>query len=901
MCTHYLSAIKRAAASHLFTADRKAMGITMQKLGLNEIREKYLSFFESKQHLRLPSFPLVPQGDNSLLLINAGMAPLKPYFIGKEVPPSKRVTTCQKCIRTPDIERVGKTSRHGTFFEMLGNFSFGDYFKTEVTAWAWEFITKVLEIPEDRIWVSVYEEDSEAEEIWVNQVGVSRDRIVHLGKEDNFWEIGTGPCGPCSELYFDRGEEYGCGSPDCAVGCDCDRYVEFWNLVFTQFDKDENGVYHKLAHPNIDTGMGLERIACIMQGTTSLFEVDTIRKVLDHAARVAKAEYGKDSETDTSLRVITDHIRSTVFLVSDGVLPSNEGRGYVLRRLLRRAARHGKLLGIQKPFLYELAKTVVEESQSAYPELKEKFEYIEKVIKTEEERFAETIDQGLSILNEYMDELRANGKKVLSGEQAFKLYDTYGFPIDLTREIAEEAGYAVAEEKFAELMEEQRTRARDARGDREGEAWEEDIFAVIKEATVFEGYQNVEMTAKVLGIGKNGKLADSASGGEEVTVVFDKTVFYAEGGGQVGDSGVLTFDGGSARIIDTKKKNGKYLHKGIVLNGTLKTGAAVSMSIDTARRAAIRRNHSTAHLLQAALKNTLGNHVAQAGSYVSEDRVRFDFSHFSAMTAEELQQVEREVNEQILKGIPVETFEKSIDEAKKMGATALFGEKYGSTVRVVKMGDYSMELCAGCHVDNTGNIGLFKLISESGVAAGVRRIEGVTGFGVLDFIRHQEHTLTATAEALKTNPSELAQKAGSLMNELKEAKHEIESMKGKLAQGAVDDLLSTATEVNGMQVIAQRLEDGMDMNTLRAVGDNLKQKLDNAVIVLAAATGGKVNLIAMATKTAVANGAHAGNIIREVAKITGGGGGGKPDSAQAGGKDAAKIAEALDAVSGLLK
>ena len=873
----------------------------MQKLGLNEIREKFLTFFESKQHLRLPSFPLVPQGDNSLLLINAGMAPLKPYFIGKEVPPSKRVTTCQKCIRTPDIERVGKTSRHGTFFEMLGNFSFGDYFKTEVTAWAWEFITKVLEIPEDRIWVSVYEEDSEAEEIWVNQVGVNRDRIVHLGKEDNFWEIGTGPCGPCSELYFDRGEEYGCGSPDCAVGCDCDRYVEFWNLVFTQFDKDENGNYNKLAHPNIDTGMGLERIACIMQGTTSLFEVDTIRKVLDHAAKIAKVEYGKDNDTDVSLRVITDHIRSTVFLVSDGVLPSNEGRGYVLRRLLRRAARHGKLLGIQKPFLFELAKTVVEESYSAYPELKEKFDYIEKVIKIEEERFAETIDQGLSILNDYMDECKAVGKTELSGEQAFKLYDTYGFPIDLTREIAEEAGLAVAEDTFVTLMDEQRKRARDARGDREGEAWEEDIFAVVKEATVFDGYQKSEETAKVLAVSKDGKLVDSACGGEEITVVLDKTVFYAEGGGQVGDSGVLTFDGGSARIIDTKKKNGKYLHKGTVLNGTLRTGAVVSAAIDTARRAAIRRNHSTAHLLQAALKNTLGNHVAQAGSYVSEDRVRFDFSHFAAMTAEELQQVEREVNEQILKGISVETFEKSIDEAKKMGATALFGEKYGNTVRIVKMGDYSMELCAGCHVDNTSNIGLFKLVSESGVAAGVRRIEGVTGFGVLDLIQRQEDTISAVAETLKTNTTEVVQKAISLTNELKDAKHEMESMKGKLAQGAVGDLLGAAVEVNGMQVIAQRVEDGMDMNTLRAVGDNLKQKLDNAVIVLASAVDGKVNLIAMATKTAVANGAHAGNIIREVAKITGGGGGGKPDSAQAGGKDANKIADALAVVADLLK
>ncbi len=865
----------------------------MQKLGLNEIREKFLTFFESKQHLRLPSFPLVPQGDNSLLLINAGMAPLKPYFIGKEVPPSKRVTTCQKCIRTPDIERVGKTSRHGTFFEMLGNFSFGDYFKTEVTAWAWEFITKVLEIPEDRIWVSVYEEDSEAEEIWVNQVGVSRDRIVHLGKEDNFWEIGTGPCGPCSELYFDRGEEYGCGSPDCAVGCDCDRYVEFWNLVFTQFDKDEKGVYNKLAHPNIDTGMGLERIACIMQGTTSLFEVDTIRKVLDHAASIAKVEYGKDSETDVSLRVITDHIRSTVFLVSDGVLPSNEGRGYVLRRLLRRAARHGKLLGIQKPFLYELAKTVVEESYSAYPELKEKFDYIEKVIKIEEERFAETIDQGLAILGEYMDELKAEGKTELSGEHAFKLYDTYGFPIDLTREIVEEAGYTVAEETFAALMEQQRQRARDARGDQEGAAWEEDVFAVVKEATVFDGYQKFEDTGKVLAISKDGVLADSVSGGEEVTVVLDKTVFYAEGGGQVGDSGVLTFDGGSVRVIDTKKKNGKYLHKGTVLNGILKVGMTVSAAIDTARRAAIRRNHSTAHLLQAALKNTLGNHVAQAGSYVSEDRVRFDFSHFSAMTAEELQQVEREVNEQILKGIPVEIFEKSIDEAKKMGATALFGEKYGSTVRIVKMGDYSMELCAGCHVDNTSNIGLFKLISESGVAAGVRRIEGVTGLGVLDYINANNELIARTAAALKANsPSEIEQKAVAVMAENRELERGLESFRDRMAELRTKNMMAGVRHIGEVNLLTGQL-DGMGADDLKALADNAKTQMKNGVIILASNNDGKITFVAMAMDEAVAKGIHCGKIIKELTEICGGKGGGKPNMAQGGGTDVMKIDDAL--------
>ena len=865
----------------------------MEKLGLNEIREKFLSFFESKGHLRLPSFPLVPQNDASLLLINAGMAPLKPYFLGKEVPPSKRVTTCQKCIRTPDIERVGQTARHGTFFEMLGNFSFGDYFKMDATKWAWEFITEVLEIPKDRLWISVYEKDDEAVEIWTKHVGVDKDRIVYLGKEDNFWEIGTGPCGPCSEIYFDRGEEYGCGSPDCAVGCECDRYVEFWNLVFTQFDKDENGVYNKLDHPNIDTGMGLERIACIMQGVTSLFEVDTIRRILDAAAAMAEVDYGKDVDTDTSLRVITDHIRSTVFLVSDGVLPSNEGRGYVLRRLLRRAARHGKMLGIQKPFLYKLAKVVVEESQSAYPELKEKFVYIEKVIKTEEERFAETIDQGLEILRQYMEELKNLEHKELSGEKAFKLYDTYGFPIDLTKEILGENGFAVAQKVFEDKMNEQRERARGARGDMEDAAWEEDIFASIKEATVFDGYQKTAGTSTVLGIGKDGQRVEKALEGDEVVLVLDRTTFYAESGGQVGDTGEIENARTSVDVLDSQKLNGKFLHKCVVKSGTLSVGEQVTTKIDVEKRFAIKRNHSSVHLLQAALKNVLGQHVAQAGSFVSDDRMRFDFSHFAAMTREELAQVEYAVNQKILENIPVECFEKNIKEAKEMGAVALFSEKYGNQVRVVKMGDFSIELCGGCHVNRTGDIGLFKIVSESGVAAGVRRIEGVTGFNVLTLLEEKEQKLASVAEVLKTTPQEAANKAVSLAEELKETKREVEALKGKMAKNAVTDVLQDAEEVDGIKIISKILDDGMDMNTLRGVGDNLKQKMPNALIVLASKAGDKVNVISMATKEAVQNGAHAGKVISEVAKAMGGGGGGKPESAQAGGKDPGKAEEAM--------
>ncbi len=873
----------------------------MEKLGLNEIRERYLSFFESKEHLRMPSFPLVPQGDASLLLINAGMAPLKPYFLGKEVPPKTRVTTCQKCIRTPDIESVGLTARHGTFFEMLGNFSFGDYFKNDATAWAWEFITKVLEIPEDRLWVSVYEEDKQTVDIWTKQVGVSPDRIVFLGKEDNFWEIGTGPCGPCSEIYFDRGEEFGCGSPDCAVGCECDRFVEFWNLVFTQFDKDEAGNYNPLAKPNIDTGMGLERIACIMQGVTSIFEVDTIRKILDTVADMVGATYGEDKQTDISLRIITDHIRSTVFMVSDGILPSNEGRGYVLRRLLRRAARHGRLLGLKETFLYKLARVVANESKTAYPELEKNFEYIENVIKNEEERFEETIDQGIAILNTYAEELKKEGKTELSGEKAFKLYDTYGFPIDLTKEILAENNYKVVTDAFQKLMDEQRNRARQARGDMEGEAWKEDIFANIKEASQFVGYNNLEYASEIVAIGLNGERVDSANEGDEVIVLLKETPFYAESGGQVGDTGYIKTEGASLKVLDTKKRNGKILHSCVVESGTVNVSDKATGRITIVRRMAIGRNHSSAHLLQAALKNTLGNHVAQSGSYVDESRMRFDFSHFKAMTPEEIAKVEDEVNAMIMADLPIECSEKSLEEAKKMGATALFSEKYGEVVRVVKMGDYSMELCGGTHAMSTGKLGLFKIISESGVAAGVRRIEAVTGFGVLHLIKEKDVLIGEVAEAIKANPSNLVQKAASLMEELHNAKREIESMKSKMAQSAASDMGKDAVEVDGVTVIAQLMADGMDVNTLRGVGDNIKQQNACALIVLASKDGGKVNLVSMATKEAVDKGAHAGKVLSEVAKIMGGGGGGKPESAQAGGKNPEKAEEGIAKVVEIFK
>lgn len=873
----------------------------MQKLGLNEIREKFLSFFESKGHLRLPSFPLVPQNDSSLLLINAGMAPLKPYFTGKEVPPAKRVTTCQKCIRTPDIEQVGQTARHGTFFEMLGNFSFGDYFKMDATKWAWEFATEVLEMPKDRIWVSVYNDDYEAADIWTNHVGVSKDRIVYLGKDDNFWEIGTGPCGPCSELYYDRGEEYGCGSPDCAVGCDCDRFVEFWNLVFTQFDKDENGTYNKLDHPNIDTGMGLERIACIMQGTTSIFEVDTIRKVLNAAAEIAGVKYGEDNQIDTSLRVITDHIRSTVFMTADGVLPSNEGRGYVLRRLLRRAARHGKMLGINEMFLYKLARVVADESMTAYPELDQNFAYIESVIKSEEARFDETIDQGILILNQYMEEMKQSGTKELDGEKAFKLYDTYGFPIDLTKEIMGENGFVVATKLFDDLLNEQRIKSKVARGNMDDAAWENDIFIDVEGSTVFDGYAKLKGTSNVLAIAKGSERVEEAEAGEEVTLVLDRSTFYAESGGQVGDTGIIESDDASLKVIDTKKSNGKFLHICKVENGVVKVGDKVTTLVDKERRQSIKRNHSAVHLVQAALREVLGKHVAQAGSYVDEYRFRFDFSHYQPLTEDEILKVGMLVNKKIMEAIPVECFEEDVATAKSMGAMALFSEKYGSRVRVVKMGDFSTELCGGCHVENTGKLGLMKILSETGVSAGVRRIEGVTGYNVILQMREKSKLIDDVSSVLKTNPSDLLNRAEGIVAELKDARHEIDSLKSKLAKNSVDDILGNTEDIGGVKVVTKILDDNIDMNTMREIGDNIKNKIPNAFVVLASKIGEKVNLISMASKEAIDKGANAGAVIYEIAKQLGGGGGGKPDSAQAGGKKPEKTEEVMKNVSDILK
>ena len=873
----------------------------MQKLGLNEIREKFLSFFESKGHLRLPSFPLVPQNDSSLLLINAGMAPLKPYFTGKEVPPAKRVTTCQKCIRTPDIEQVGQTARHGTFFEMLGNFSFGDYFKMDATKWAWEFATEVLEMPKDRIWVSVYNDDYEAADIWTNHVGVSKDRIVYLGKDDNFWEIGTGPCGPCSELYYDRGEEYGCGSPDCAVGCDCDRFVEFWNLVFTQFDKDENGTYNKLDHPNIDTGMGLERIACIMQGTTSIFEVDTIRKVLNAAAEIAGVKYGEDNQIDTSLRVITDHIRSTVFMTADGVLPSNEGRGYVLRRLLRRAARHGKMLGINEMFLYKLARVVADESMTAYPELDQNFAYIESVIKSEEARFDETIDQGILILNQYMEEMKQSGTKELDGEKAFKLYDTYGFPIDLTKEIMGENGFVVATKLFDDLLNEQRIKSKVARGNMDDAAWENDIFIDVEGSTVFDGYAKLKGTSNVLAIAKGSERVEEAEAGEEVTLVLDRSTFYAESGGQVGDTGIIESDDASLKVIDTKKSNGKFLHICKVENGVVKVGDKVTTLVDKERRQSIKRNHSAVHLVQAALREVLGKHVAQAGSYVDEYRFRFDFSHYQPLTEDEILKVGMLVNKKIMEAIPVECFEEDVATAKSMGAMALFSEKYGSRVRVVKMGDFSTELCGGCHVENTGKLGLMKILSETGVSAGVRRIEGVTGYNVILQMREKSKLIDDVSSVLKTNPSDLLNRAEGIVAELNDARHEIDSLKSKLAKNSVDDILGNTEDIGGVKVVTKILDDNIDMNTMREIGDNIKNKIPNAFVVLASKIGEKVNLISMASKEAIDKGANAGAVISEIAKQLGGGGGGKPDSAQAGGKKPEKTEEVMKNVSDILK
>jgi len=868
----------------------------MQKLGLNELREEYLKFFESKGHLRLPSFSLIPQNDPSLLLINSGMAPLKPYFTGDQEPPRRRVTTCQKCIRTPDIENVGKTARHGTFFEMLGNFSFGDYFKNEAIPWAWEFVTQVLKMPEDRLYVSIYEEDDEAFEIWNKKVGLAPERIVRMGKKDNFWEHGTGPCGPCSEIYYDRGADKGCGKPDCKVGCECDRFIEFWNLVFTQFYRHEDGSYTRLAKPNIDTGMGLERLAVIMQDVNNLFEVDTVRNILNYVCKVAGVEYGKSEKSDISIRVITDHIRSTTMMVSDGVIPSNEGRGYVLRRLLRRAARHGKLLGIDRLFLHDVAQVVINESSGAYPELREKAEYIKKVIMIEEEKFNATIDQGLSILNEFIDDAKNENQKVLSGDIVFKLHDTYGFPLDLTKEIAEENGLAVDEEGFHKEMALQKQKARDALKAKGSAAWGDDsIYGRIDKTlkTEFVGYEKYETDSKILFIIKGDELTENAQEGEEVTLILDRTPFYGESGGQVGDTGYIVAAGGTVRISDCKKtSDGKYLHIGVVEKGIIEKNENVKAKIDFNRRMDIARNHSTTHLLHKALKNVLGDHVNQAGSLVEPGRLRFDFTHFSSVDPDDLKKIEQEVNEKILESLPVTIMEMPLDEARKLGAMALFGEKYGDVVRVVKMGDYSLELCGGTHLNNTSQAGFIKIISESGIASGVRRIEALTGRAAIEYFNDRERLLNEAAYALKSNPQDIVRKVEALTSELKESEKEIERLRGKLVSSSLDDVLSRAVEVKGIKVVTARF-DQLDIEGLRNTGDSLKSRMGSGVVALASSYGDKVSFVITATKDVVEKGIHSGNIIREVARIAGGGGGGRPDMAQAGGKDVSKIDEAL--------
>ncbi len=873
----------------------------MRKIGLNELRELYLSFFESKGHLRLPSFPLVPQNDASLLLINAGMAPLKPYFTGELPPPSKRVTTCQKCIRTPDIENVGKDARHGTYFEMLGNFSFGDYFKREACTWAWEFCTKVLELPEERLYVTVYQEDDEAYDIWTKEVGIDPKHISRMGKEDNFWEIGSSPCGPDSEIFFDRGEKYGCDNPNCAVGCDCDRYIEFWNLVFTQFNNDGEGNYTPLASKNIDTGMGMERIACIMQEVDSLFEVDTMVSITDHVSKICGVKYGDNAAKDVSLRIVTDHIRSTTMMVCDGVMPSNEGRGYVLRRLLRRAARHGRLLGVKHPFLYEVCETVIKENEGAYPQLREKHDYIIKLIKNEEERFLATIESGLVKLEGMISALKASGRTELAGEDAFRLYDTDGFPIDLTIEILEEVGLTVARTRFEQLMQEQRMRAKEARGATSFLGWEGDSVSLHDlPATVFTGYESLSGEGKVLAIIKGGELSANALAGDSVSVVFDRTPLYAEGGGQTYDMGTLSGKSCKANIINVQKAPaGHYVHTVEVTEGELSLEESVTLICDIQRRSAIMRAHSTTHMLQKALREALGTHVEQAGSLVEPDRLRFDFTHFSAMTVDEIRRVEDTVNDAILSGYEIITAEMPIDEAKKLGAMALFGEKYGDTVRVVRMGDYSTELCGGTHLSNTSKAGLFRIISEASVAAGVRRIEAVTGKETINMSRQFVSTLEAAAEALKTKPQDLVRRAIQVINEARQTAQEKDALASKLARFQAVELLNFAKTEGDVVVISAKVDD-LSSDGLRDLADRIKDRAPNAVCVLANVADGKINFAATCGAEAVKHGAHAGNILKKVAAIAGGGGGGRPDSATAGGKDPSKLEAALEAVNNIV-
>lgn len=868
----------------------------MKKYGVNELRQMFLDFFKSKDHLVMNSFSLVPHNDNSLLLINAGMAPLKPYFTGAEIPPRRRVATCQKCIRTGDIENVGKTARHGTFFEMLGNFSFGDYFKKEAIGWSWEFLTEVVGLDPERLYPSVYLDDDEAWDIWHDQIGIPAEKIFHFGKEDNFWEHGAGPCGPCSEIYYDRGEKYGCGKPTCTVGCDCDRYIEVWNNVFTQFENDGNGNYETLKQKNIDTGMGLERLAVVVQEVDSIFDVDTIQALRDKVCEAAKTVYKTDEKKDISIRLIVDHIRSATFMISDGIMPSNEGRGYVLRRLIRRAARHGRMLGIEGSFLSKLSETVIEGSRAGYPELEEKKEFIFKVLSQEEEKFSRTIDQGLSILNDMEGKLSAEGKTTLEGRDAFVLYDTYGFPLDLTKEILEEKGYTIDEDGFGACMQEQRQKARAARATTNYMGADATVYDQIPATvtTEFVGYDRLTCDSKITILTTDTELTEALTEGVRGTVITEQTPFYGTMGGQEGDKGEITCAAGRFVVEDTiHLLGGKYGHVGYMAEGMIKTGDLVTLTVDEAGRTNTCRNHSATHLLQKALKTVLGSHVEQKGSLVTPDRLRFDFAHFQAMTAEEIAKTEELVNREIAAALPVVTDIMSIEDAKKTGAMALFGEKYGDEVRVVSMGDFSKELCGGTHVANTSVITTFKIVSEAGVAAGVRRIEALTGEGVFAYYRKLEQELADAAKLLKTTPAGVHEKIVSLQAELKAANSENESLKSRLAKDALGDVSDQVCDVNGVKLLATKLE-GVDMNGLRELGDQLREKIGEGVVLLASVTEGKVSLMAMATDGAMKKGAHAGNLIKGIAALVGGGGGGRPNMAQAGGKNPAGVEAALE-------
>ncbi|MDY2938268.1 MAG: alanine--tRNA ligase [Fusicatenibacter sp.] len=867
----------------------------MKKYGVNELRKMFLEFFESKGHLAMKSFSLIPNNDKSLLLINSGMAPLKPYFTGAEIPPRRRVTTCQKCIRTGDIENVGKTARHGTFFEMLGNFSFGDYFKHEAIAWSWEFLTEVIGLDPNRLYPSIFQDDDEAFEIWNKEIGIPAERIFRFGKEDNFWEHGAGPCGPCSEIYYDRGEKYGCGKPGCTVGCDCDRYMEVWNNVFSQFNNDGEGHYTELIQKNIDTGMGLERLAVVVQDVDSIFDVDTIQALRDKVCEIAGKTYGADHEADVSIRLITDHIRSATFMISDGIMPTNEGRGYVLRRLIRRAARHGRLLGIDGLFLAKLSASVIDGSKDGYPELEEKKEFIFNVLRNEETQFNKTIDQGLRILSDLEAKMQEEGKQTLDGQDAFKLYDTYGFPLDLTKEILEEKGYGIDEEGFHAAMEAQRTRARESREVTNYMGADATVYDEIDPSitTEFEGYEYLTYDSKVTVMTTEKEIVTALMEGQKGTIFVEQTPFYATMGGQEGDRGVIRTANGVFEVEDTiKLRGGKYGHVGVMKSGMISQGETVTLEVDTAGRKDTEKNHSATHLLQKALKTVLGSHVEQKGSLVTPNRLRFDFVHFKAVTPEELQEVEDLVNKEIQEQLPVRTDIMSIDDAKKSGAMALFGEKYGDEVRVVSMGDFSKELCGGTHVKNTSEISLFKIVSESGIAAGVRRIEALTGSGVTAYYKEQEDRLHAAAALLKTTPSELLDKIAHLQNELKTLSSENESLKSKMAREALGDVMNKVTEIKGVKLLAASVPD-VDMNGLRDLGDQLKEKLGNGVVVLASAKDGKVSLLSMVTDDAMKKGAHAGKLIKEVAAVVGGGGGGRPNMAQAGGKNPEKIEDAI--------